>query len=189
MNRRDRPSIWFSTSSMNCVRSGGSTAIWCGTRSVWECACIAARGEANWNGARPRWERWLECSIIRSMPEPIPTGVAASITNERLQMGARPRFARCRCRNGGSFKRIVLPAYITWDQYLANQERLRQNRYQPGSVGAPREGKALLTGILVCGACGRRMHASYRSKSTAYYDVHAEDARGLRLLWARVVGY
>ena len=63
-----------------------------------------------------------------------------------------------------------LPAYITWDHYLANQERLRQNRFQPGSVGAPREGKALLTGILVCGSCGRRMHASYRSKSTAYYD-------------------
>ena len=62
-----------------------------------------------------------------------------------------------------------LPAYITWDRYLANQERLLQNRYQPGSVGAPRAGKALLTGLLVCGACGRRMHASYRSKSTAYY--------------------
>jgi DNA invertase Pin-like site-specific DNA recombinase len=53
-----------------------------------------------------------------------------------------------------------LPAYITWDHYLANQERLRQNRFQPGSAGAPREGKALLTGILVCGSCGRRMHAS-----------------------------
>ena len=63
-----------------------------------------------------------------------------------------------------------LPAYITWEHYLANQERLRQNRFQPGSVGAPREGKALLTGILVCGCCGLRMHASYRSKSTAYYD-------------------
>jgi hypothetical protein len=62
-----------------------------------------------------------------------------------------------------------LPAYITWEHYLANQERLLQNRYRPGSVGAPRAGKALLTGILVCGACGRRMSASYRSKSTAYY--------------------
>ena len=34
---------------------------------------------------------------------------------------------------------------------------------------APRAGSALLTGVLVCGVCGRRMHASYRSKSTAYY--------------------
>jgi DNA invertase Pin-like site-specific DNA recombinase len=77
-----------------------------------------------------------------------------------------------------------LPAYITWEHYLANQERLLQNRYQPGSVGAPRSGKALLTGILVCGACGRRMHASYRSKSTAYYEcmrrqLEGSDCRGL----------
>lgn len=76
------------------------------------------------------------------------------------------------------------PAYITWDHYLANQERLRQNRFQPGSVGAAREGKALLIGILVCGSCGRRMHASYRSKSTAYYDcmrrrLDIADCRGL----------
>ena len=81
-------------------------------------------------------------------------------------------------------ERDRLPAYITWDQYLANQERLRQNRFQPGSVGAAREGKALLTGILVCGSCGRRMHATYRSKSTAYYDcmrrkVGNSDCRGL----------
>src|SRR5271157_2399353 len=46
-----------------------------------------------------------------------------------------------------------MPAYITWDRYLANQERLLQNRYQPGSVGAPRAGKALLAGIMVCGNC------------------------------------
>ena len=77
-----------------------------------------------------------------------------------------------------------LPAYITWEHYLANQERLRQNRFQPGSVGAPRAGKALLTGILVCGSCGRRMHASYRSKSTAYYvcmrrKLEVSDCRGL----------
>ena len=77
-----------------------------------------------------------------------------------------------------------LPAYITWEHYLANQERLRQNRSLPGSLGAPRAGKALLTGLLVCGTCGRRMHASYRSKSTAYYfctrqRFEGSDCRGL----------
>ncbi len=77
-----------------------------------------------------------------------------------------------------------LPAYITWDRYLANQERLQQNRYQPGSVGAPRVGKALLAGVMVCGNCGRRMHATYRSKSTAYYvcmrkHLEGSDCRGL----------
>jgi hypothetical protein len=40
-----------------------------------------------------------------------------------------------------------LPAYITWEHYLANQERLRQNRSLPSSLGAPRAGKALLTSL------------------------------------------
>jgi DNA invertase Pin-like site-specific DNA recombinase len=81
-------------------------------------------------------------------------------------------------------QRDRLPAYITWDRYLANQERLLQNRSRPGSIGAPRVGKALLTGLMVCGACGRRMQASYRSKSTSYYGcmkrrLEGSDCRGL----------
>jgi DNA invertase Pin-like site-specific DNA recombinase len=62
-----------------------------------------------------------------------------------------------------------VPAYLTWERYLTNQQRLFQNRSLPDSPGVPRTGKALLTSLLVCGACGRRMYASYRSKSTAYY--------------------
>jgi DNA invertase Pin-like site-specific DNA recombinase len=62
-----------------------------------------------------------------------------------------------------------LPAYITREQYEANRQRLLQNSPRPGSPGVPRTGKALLTSLLRCGACGRRMYASYRSKSTAYY--------------------
>jgi hypothetical protein len=55
------------------------------------------------------------------------------------------------------------PAYISWDQYLANQERLRNNVHLPGSQGrgAPRSGSALLQGLLRCGQCGRRMQVSY----------------------------
>jgi DNA invertase Pin-like site-specific DNA recombinase len=67
-------------------------------------------------------------------------------------------------------QRDRLPAYITWERYEANQQRLLQNSPRPGSPGVPRTGKALLSSLLVCGACGRRMYASYRSKSTAYYD-------------------
>jgi len=62
-----------------------------------------------------------------------------------------------------------VPAYITWERYLANQQRLLQNQSRPDTPGVPRTGRALLTGLLVCGACGWRMCASYRSKSTAYY--------------------
>ena len=63
-----------------------------------------------------------------------------------------------------------LPAYIGWEQYLANLRRLEQNRSLAGTPGTPRGGVALLTGLVVCGSCGHRMHASYPSKSAAYYS-------------------
>src|SRR5271157_2520928 len=73
-----------------------------------------------------------------------------------------------------------LPAYITWERYLANQQRLLQNGPRTGYPGVPRTGKALLTSLLVCGACGRRMYASYRSKSTAYYGCMRRKNEGSR---------
>jgi hypothetical protein len=62
-----------------------------------------------------------------------------------------------------------LPAYITWEQYLRNQGRLTQNQSAPDTMGAPREGVALLAGIVVCGMCGRRMHVSYHRTNQPYY--------------------
>jgi len=59
------------------------------------------------------------------------------------------------------------PASISWEQYLANQARLRDNaqRYtEHGGLGkgAPREGAALLQGLATCGLCGHRMRVAYR---------------------------
>jgi DNA invertase Pin-like site-specific DNA recombinase len=53
------------------------------------------------------------------------------------------------------------PAYIPWEQFLANQQRLAENRARTESRGAPREGPALLAGLLVCGRCNHRMAVQY----------------------------
>jgi DNA invertase Pin-like site-specific DNA recombinase len=66
-------------------------------------------------------------------------------------------------------KRDCLPAYISWERYMTNQQRLRENCSWPDAPGVPRSGTALLPGVLVCGACGRRMHAGYRTKANPYY--------------------
>jgi DNA invertase Pin-like site-specific DNA recombinase len=62
------------------------------------------------------------------------------------------------------------PAYITWERYMENQERMRRNQARPGTPGAPRRGAALLAGLLVCGGCGRRMGVNYRAGHQAYYQ-------------------
>jgi DNA invertase Pin-like site-specific DNA recombinase len=80
-------------------------------------------------------------------------------------------------------KRDRLPAYITWERYLANQQKLLENCSWPEAPGVPRAGLALLPGLLVCGACGRRMHAGYRTKARPYYEcmrrkLEGSDCRG-----------
>ena len=54
-----------------------------------------------------------------------------------------------------------LPAYISWERFEANQERLTANRNLPNTPGAPRNGPAVLAGLVRCGRCGRRMMVRY----------------------------
>jgi DNA invertase Pin-like site-specific DNA recombinase len=54
-----------------------------------------------------------------------------------------------------------LPAYISWDRFRANQERLEANRARQDRPGSPRQGHSLLAGLLRCGRCGRRMIVLY----------------------------
>jgi len=55
------------------------------------------------------------------------------------------------------------PAYIDWDEFMANQRQLADNvnHYDLGRPGAPRKGNALLQGIISCGRCARRMCLRY----------------------------
>jgi DNA invertase Pin-like site-specific DNA recombinase len=61
--------------------------------------------------------------------------------------------------------------YISWDEYLRNQEKMRQNKSRLGDshLSAPREGPALLNGLLICGRCGHRMGVNYGGRNSDYY--------------------
>jgi DNA invertase Pin-like site-specific DNA recombinase len=61
-----------------------------------------------------------------------------------------------------------LPAYITWEQFLKNRERIKQNQNTSDTLGVPRAGAALLSGVLVCGQCGRHMQPSYPAGGAHY---------------------
>ena len=53
------------------------------------------------------------------------------------------------------------PAYISVDRYERNQRRILDNRFGRDTKGASRDGQSLLSGILYCGHCGRRMTVYY----------------------------
>jgi DNA invertase Pin-like site-specific DNA recombinase len=59
------------------------------------------------------------------------------------------------------------PGYITWEEFMDNQRRLADNCSKPkheARRGAPREGHALLQGLVLCGKCGSRMSTSPQGK-------------------------
>jgi len=55
--------------------------------------------------------------------------------------------------------------YITWEQYMQNQEQIEANAGWSGrlqrATGAPKSGPALLAGLMRCGVCGRPLHIKY----------------------------
>jgi DNA invertase Pin-like site-specific DNA recombinase len=67
--------------------------------------------------------------------------------------------------------------YISWDEYLTNQQRLQQNGYRPTTQGAAREGAALLQGLVWCGRCGAKMRVNSYSvrdhRRPSYICSHA----------------
>jgi DNA invertase Pin-like site-specific DNA recombinase len=83
-------------------------------------------------------------------------------------------FGRSRHRSGTSERlpreqwTALMPGahagYITWDEFEENQRRLRENSQAQGcdrKRSPPREGPALLQGLVICGVCGERMTVRY----------------------------
>ena len=108
------------------------------------------------------------------------------LTHQRvLQVVHNPRYAGAfvwgrrkgrRLPNGHIAVKFVAPdewislvpgahvGYITWQQYQTNQQRLLENAKAHGDdrrQSPPREGPALLQGLLLCGRCGDRMNVRY----------------------------
>jgi DNA invertase Pin-like site-specific DNA recombinase len=67
--------------------------------------------------------------------------------------------------------RVFIPqhhdGYIDWNTFEENQQMIRRNHWVGNSdgAGAPRSGRALLSGLLRCGRCGRNLHVRYWGKA------------------------
>ena len=86
------------------------------------------------------------------------------------------------------------PGYITWEQFEADEARLAENSQAQGAdrrAGPPREGAALLQGLVVCGSCGDRMTVRYHTRSNAShpeYICQADYVQAAGALCQRVPG-
>jgi hypothetical protein len=69
-----------------------------------------------------------------------------------------------------------LPAYITWEQYRMNQDRLLLNRAKANQRGPVRDGSALLQGLVVCARCGLRLHTQYPTRNARKYPRYVCNA-------------
>ena len=64
-----------------------------------------------------------------------------------------------------------LPSYISWEQYENHLRQLEINSAQ--GMGAIRHGPSLLSGLLICGRCGRRMNTLYTNNGHSLrYDCN-----------------
>ena len=123
-----------------------------------------------------RWQRLPPGRVSAVLHNPLYAGAYVYGRTE-VQLEPRPgkirpvekRVRRTNPEDWDVLIREAHPGYISWDQYLRNQQRLEDNcTNRRESRGAVREGAALLQGIVICGRCGRRMNLRYRD-NTHYY--------------------
>ncbi len=128
------------------------------------------------------WRRPSICTLANVLAHPIYAG-AYSFGRQSADPKHRLSSTKYRPRVPMEEWKVLLkdrlPAYISWERYLQNRERIKQNRNQFDCQGAPRSGVTLLSGLLVCSNCGRRMRTLYHAHGKAQYGCNHRELTGL----------
>jgi DNA invertase Pin-like site-specific DNA recombinase len=141
---------------------------------------LGVRPHSGPNRGQLEWRRPCRPTLLNLDHSPIYAGAyvhGRRPVDPRRQIPGRPATGRTTAPllQWEVLIRDHLPAYITWDRYLANVGRLAANRARAFAMGAPREGPSLLGGLLVCGRCGCRMMVAYGGpQSRLTYGCHRQ---------------
>ena len=113
------------------------------------------------------WRRPSRVTVANMLRNPAYAGIYAygrSTLDPRRRQAGRPFTGRVRQprEQWAVFLPGVLPAYISIEQYERNMARLDANRSRAQSLGAVRDGPALLAGLVACGRCGKKMTVRYQ---------------------------
>jgi len=113
------------------------------------------------------WRRPSRAAVQNMLRNPAYAGVYAygrSRLDPRRRQPGRPCTGRVRQAREDWLVWLPgrLPAYISLEQHERNLQRMDANRARAQSMGAVRDGPALLAGLVVCGRCGKRMTVRYQ---------------------------
>jgi DNA invertase Pin-like site-specific DNA recombinase len=147
---------------------------------------IPAQGWGGPGHGEVRWKEPTFGAVMRLLHNPAYAGAYVYGQKEYDSFDRSPATGKARTKprplaDWPVCVRDVYPAYISWEQFVRNQETLRDNWFRHGSRGAPRKGAALLQGVVRCGRCGARMsvfHYSTKERRAPGYGCVAGYVNG-----------
>jgi DNA invertase Pin-like site-specific DNA recombinase len=100
----------------------------------------------------------------------------------KLGLGGKKRYQKLGREQWKVFLPHTHPAYISWEEFEGNQVKLLDNAngYGPDRrKSPPREGTALLQGLIICGICGARMTVRYDTRNGHPESVYVCQRRSI----------
>ena len=139
-------------------------------------ACGAHKGEVVWGLLQ-------HSRTLRLLKNPRYSGAFVYGRTETKRLPGNKERRRALPRE--SWHTVILGAhagYISWEGYEANLARLAENAQANGAErrkSPPREGPALLQGLVLCGRCGERMTVAYSMDHGERRPIYLCQKRGV----------
>jgi DNA invertase Pin-like site-specific DNA recombinase len=118
------------------------------------------------------WKRPRYSSLYRILTHPVYAGAYAYGRTEharRYEGGQLRRAVRRRPRDQWL---ALIPdrheGYVSWQQFEQIQGNINENQRGGTRLGAPKQGAALLAGLLRCRRCGRRLMVAYTGRGRGF---------------------
>lgn len=122
------------------------------------------------------WVELVHSRVLNILHNPRYAGAYVYGRSRQRKRGGHVLFRRLPREQWKVFLPNAHPPYVSWEEFESNQARLldNSNGYGPDRrKSPPREGTALLQGMVICGICGLRMTVRYeksgRHPSPVYY--------------------
>jgi DNA invertase Pin-like site-specific DNA recombinase len=127
------------------------------------------------------WKRPIYATVYRMLTNPIYGGAYAYGKTEAVTSYVNGQARRGHRRKHQQQWLALIPdaheGYISWEEFRKVQQQLTENVQGWGSRGAVKRGAALLSGLLRCRRCGRKMMLSYTGNGHSFLRYECRRGR------------